>query len=112
MNDFDLYKVAASDFTGKSGDTDCLLSITCTGCIWEQGYIVRNIVQDICKTAFICTTQGKCDDLSFCFFDTGFYKIQRKFTGSEDKTGSEFMASQDKLIFICTHNKVPSFLCF
>ena len=26
MNDFNLYKVAASDFTGKSGDTDCLLS--------------------------------------------------------------------------------------
>ena len=55
---------------------------------------------------------GKCDDLSFCFFDTGFYKIQRKFTGSENKTGSEFMTSQDKFIFICTHNKVPSFLYF
>ena len=49
----------------------------------------------------IDTAQSKCYDLCSCFFDTCFYKIQGKFSGTKNKTGSKLMASQDQFVFIC-----------
>ena len=101
MDDFDLYKISAAKLTGKSCDADCLLCVSGTGCIRKKCNVLRHIVQDVGKSAFICTAQSKRYDLCSCFFDTCFYKIQGKFSGTKNKTGSKLMASQDQFVFIC-----------
>ena len=101
MDNFDLYKISASKLAGKSCDTNCLFCISGAGRIRKKRNILRNIVQNVRKSTLICTAQGKCYDLSSCFFNTCFYKLQGKFSGTKDKTGSKLMASQDQFVFIC-----------
>ena len=101
MDNFDLYKISTAKLAGKSCNTDCLFCISGAGRIRKKRNILRNIVQNVRKSTLICTTQGKCYDLSSCFFNTCFYKLQGKFSGTKDKTGSKLMASQDQFVFIC-----------
>ena len=79
MDNFDLYKISASKLAGKSCDTNCLFCISGAGRIRKKRNILRNIVQNVRKSTLICTAQGKCYDLSSCFFNTCFYKLQGNF---------------------------------
>lgn len=76
MDDFNLYEISTAKFTGKSCDTDCFFGISRAGSVWKKCNIIWNIIQDIRKSAFVCTAQCKCDDLCLCFFNAGFYQIQ------------------------------------
>ena len=88
MDNFDLYKISAAKLAGKSCDTNCLFCISGAGRIRKKRNILWNIIQNVRKSTLICTAQGKCYNLSSCFFNTCFYKLQGKFSGTKDKTGS------------------------
>ena len=70
VNNFKLYKISTTQLSGKSCNTNCFLRISGTGCIRKKCYVLRHIIQNISKSAFISTAQSKCYDLCSCFFNT------------------------------------------
>ena len=78
VNNFDLYKITTAEFPGETGNTHSFFGVSGTGSIWQQCDIVRNIIQNICKSAFIGPAQSQSDDLCPCFFYTGFLPAPEK----------------------------------
>ena len=111
MYHFNFNKITSAHFAGKAGDPDCFVRSSGAGGVRKEGNGIRDIVQNIGETALICTAKRKRNDLSIRLLNTCFYKVQRKFAGAEDKTGGEFMSSEDKFVICLTH-KVSFFLWF
>lgn len=79
MDNFDLYKISTAKLAGKSCNTDCLFCISGAGRIRKKRNILRNIIQNVRKSTLICTTQGKCYDLSSCFSIHAFTSSRENF---------------------------------
>ena len=76
MDDFDFYEISAAEFAGESCDADCFFCISCTGGVWKECDVFRDVIEDVCEASFVCTAKCKGDDLCFCFLDAGFYEIE------------------------------------
>ena len=72
---FNFHEIAASDSLDSLA-IRTLLCISCPGSIGKKCDIIRNIIQNIGQSTFVCTTQSQGDDLCIGFLNTGFYKIQ------------------------------------
>ena len=67
-DNFNLYKIAASQRTGKPCDPDSLIRISCAGGIGQQCQMFRQKVQDVFRAVCIGTAQGNRCDLTAAVF--------------------------------------------
>lgn len=67
------------------------------GSIGKQSDVVRNVIQNIGKSALIGPAKSQCDDLGTCVFNAGFYRLRENFPGAQDKTGGKGKVLQESM---------------